>query len=549
MKKIFIVITSLLLVTCTPMDDKYKDFVKDGPLVYLSKVDNKALKVIGERERVNFQWPTLTDPRGKKAVIYWASRSQKFETDFNPATATSIYVSPLAEGSYIFELYFVDNDGNTSIPISVSGYAYGRMYESYLINRRVIENTVSGNDRLITLSESFDKTMLGTEFEWMDTDKKTYSGYINASELKGTLKAFKAFSFRYRTQYIPEGGVDVFNAPWEFYLENAKPADVKYDFGSKKFTFPKPDDGYWVGYELSWIDKTTNAARSYRITGNEAVISDYNGREFTYSAVYNMGGQQVMSATNSLLTASYIDLNRSKWYAAPETDLNGNPIPDVNFGPSPPTASAATGNTITNKLKSPYLSHMLPWANAALSATSGDGVNNPSAHFDNKSDTYLSMVKGIGVDATNSNTTVHVNGGVVISAVGEKPWFIIRLDETTPQKFNYFRMRYRENGSNGSALKPQGVTFFGSNDDACITDDSKWTQINTQPIVPPGSTANSTQPPAANVGNFATGANLESGNVMLPRVCEYRYIKMRYDLWESGSNTMQIAEFYLGFSD
>jgi len=159
------------------------------------------------------------------------------------------------------------------------------------------------------------------------------------------------------------------------------------------------------------------------------------------------------------------------------------------------------------------------------------------------------MVKGVGTDATSSNTTAHVNGGVIITAVGEKPWFIIRLDENTPQRFNYFRMRYRENGSNGAGLKPQGVTFFGSNDDACITDNSKWTQINSEVIIPPGSTANSTQPAAANMGIFAPGANLESGNVMLPRICEYRYIKMQYDRWDVASNTMQIAEFYLGLYD
>jgi hypothetical protein len=358
-----------------------------------------------------------------------------------------------------------------------------------------------------------------------------------------------SFSFRYRTQYVPEGGVDVFFATWDYYVENAAPAGVNFDVNTKKVTFPQPNDGHWIGYDMVWTDKTSGEENSYRVEGNEAVISDYNGRSFTYVSVFDYNGQEITSTSNSFLTTMYVDLDRTKWYAAPETELDGSPIPNVNFGASPPGATATTGTTITNKLKSPYLSHLLPWANAALSATSGDGVNNPSAHFDNKSDTYLSMVKGIGTDATSSNTTAHVNGGVIITQPNEKPWFIIRLDENTPQKFNYFKMRYRENGSNGAGLKPQGVTFFGSNDDACITDESKWTQINTSVIVPPGSLANSTQPPAASMGIFAPGANLESGNVMLPRICEYRYIKMRYDNWDVSSNTMQIAEFYLGLYD
>ena len=278
-------------------------------------------------------------------------------------------------------------------------------------------------------------------------------------------------------------------------------------------------------------------------------------------------------------------LDRTKWYAAPETDLSDNPIARVNSvsavshsgtKPKPSDNNFNPETTpwktiITNKKKSPYLSHFLPSAatpadNAsnrpnpvipeAPTTASGDHTNNPSAHFDNNSMTYLSMVKGIALDATwdanyfSNADFFHANGGVTISAIGEKPWFIIRLDATTPQKFNYFRMRYRENGSNGSGLKPQGVTFFGSNDDACITDNTKWTRINDNIIVPPGSLDNSTQPAAANLDldgkTYTFGANLETGNARLGKMCEYKYIKMQYDRWAIGSNTMQIAEFWLG---
>jgi len=628
MKNFILFLFVFLITACTPMDDKYKDFVKDGPIVYLSKLNEQAVQVIGEKNRINFQWPALTDPRGKKVIIYWSSRSGKYETNFNPAQPTSIFVAPLEEGSYIFEIIITDDGENSSIPISTTGYVYGSLYESYLINRRIIGSSLTEDGRTITYTQVVDETMIGSEFEWTDGEKTSYTSFIPSSQLNATLDDCKALSFRYRTHYIPEGGIDVFYSPWEYYVENVKTSQITYNADLKQFIFPAPNDGNLLRYEMSWTDLVTGEPHSFTVEGNEAIIPDYNAKEFTYHTVFSIDEQQFVSSGNTFQTIIYVtgvtldptfaslnvgdalpltanvqpanatdknvtwsssatsiatvedgivtavaagqaiitvtttdgtktatcnievnfvDLDRSKWYAAPETDLDNNPLENVNFGPNPGTASATTGNLITNKKKSPYLSHLLPWSNAALSATSGDGVNHPSAHFDNNSMSYLSMVKGIGTDATSG--TVHTNGGVIITAAEEKPWFIIRLDETQPQRFNYFRMRFRENGSNGSGLKPQGVTFFGSNDDNCITDDSKWTKINPEIIVPPSSTANSTQPAAGNMGTFTPGANLESGNVFLPRKCEYKYIKMQYDRWDVASNTMQIAEFWLGLCE
>ena len=526
------------IAACTPMDDKYKDFVDDGPIVYLSKLDVNTVKVTGERNRVMFQWPAMSDPRGKTVVIYWANKTEKLEKEINPAQETSFFIPQLNEGSYIFDVFLTDKDGNSSIPISLTGNSYGAIYESYLINRRVSASSLSGTDRLVACAEVVDTTMIGVEFKWFDGDNTEFSGFVSAEELTVTLEDCQSLSFMYRTQFSPEGGVDIFYAPWEYYVENVKSNDVGFDMETNTFSFPIPDDANWTGYEISWSNRGTNQEFTQIITEAETVISDYNGREFNYAALFSIDGKPFVSSSNTIKTAVYIDLDRSDWYAAPETDLDGNPIPNVNFGGS-----------VADKLKSPYLSHLLPWNNGAgqPNASSGDAVNSPSAHFDDNSMTYLSMVKGIGTDATSGDA--HSNGGVTFSAVGEKPWFIIRLDETQPQTFNYFRMRYRENGSNGSGLKPQGVTFFGSNDDACITDVSKWTQINSTVIVPPGSTAGSTQPSAANMGIYYPGANLESGNVMLPAIFEYRYVKMQYDKWETGSNTMQIGEFWLGLYD
>ena len=530
-----------LLAACSPMDDKYSQFIEDGPITYIAKVEADSVIVSGGRNRIQLSWPKSSDPRGKTATIYWSNKMEKKEIDVNPDGRTSVIIDNLAEGTYIFQIVIFDNEGNYSIPITKTGEVFGENYERYLINR-AITNIASGADKTITFAKVVDTTMVKTEIEWMQ-DGKLSSATIDVTESALILPGIKAISFKYRTTFRPAKGIDEFHSPYAYYLENVKPADVTY--AAKKFTFVKPNDGFWTGFEIAWIDKTTGEAKSHVITGNEAVVNDYNGREVSYRAMFNIDGTTLYSSAEVALTVSYVDLDRTNWYAAPETDLSGSPIANVNYGSAPPAASATSGPTITNKLQSPYLSHLLPFANAALSTSNGDGANSPSAHFDGNSMTYLSMVKGIGSDATSG--AGHVNGGVNFTGVDEKPWFIIRLDENTPQTFNYFRIRYRENGSNGSGLKPQGVTLFGSNDDSCINDETKWTQINPSHIVPTGSTAGSTQPPAADMGKFAPGNNLESDNMLLPVTGQYKYVKVRYDRWEVASNTIQIAEFYLGF--
>ncbi|MDR2036397.1 MAG: DUF4998 domain-containing protein [Bacteroidales bacterium] len=525
----------VLAGACSPIDDNYKDFVDDGPITYLAKLDEAELIAIGERNRVRFMWPKLEDPRGVKAEIYWSNKQGHHTQPFDPSVATDFYINDLAEASYIFEVYILDDEGNTSVPTSVTATVYGSVWESYLNNRNIIKNDQIGADRKIVYRENADQTVLYTDFEWKQ-DGNAFFVQINSSDTVGYLNDFKASSFRYRTSYIPEeGGTDIFQSPWQYFVMNATEAEIDagFDKPTNSFTLPVPNDGYWTGYEFRWVDITTGEEKSQSTTSNTITLTDYNALVVNCLRLYQFDDVSVSTTMQEYTTARYFDMDRTNWYADPETDKEtGNPIATVNYKSS-----------VNDKNKSPYLSHLLPYNNAALSNTSGDGTNSPSAHFDSDSRTYLSMVKGIGTDATDGAT--HSNGGVSITEPNEKPWFIIRLDPTTPQQFNYFSMRYRENGGNGAGLKPQGVTFFGSNDDDCITDESKWTQINAEPIVPTSSTADSTQP--TDKGVFAPGANMESGNVPLPVTSTYKYVKVRYDLWTSASNTMQIADFKLGY--
>ncbi len=511
----------ILLNACSPMDYKYKEFTEDGPITYLAKLNVAEVKVIGERNRVRFILPKLADPRTTQAIVYWSNKKGKHTEPVNPSQETSFYINDLPEASYIFEISLLDNEGNTSIPVMLTATVYGKTWESYLPNRIITENVQVGNDRKISYQQNTDKRMIGTDIEWKQDGVATpFTASFDSSMNTGMLENFRAASFRYRTRYVPEkGGSDVFYSPWEYYITNVDVKDVEFDKATTTFTMPEINDGNWAGYEFFWTDKTTGELKMQSTASKTITLQNYNSLSVNYRTLYKFDDVPISSVEKNFSTVRYVDLDRSSWYAAPETRLSdGTPLKNV------------TEAQVVDKAKSTYLSHPLFYASSGT-----DGKNFPGAHFDNDESTYLAMVKGYGTGLeTNRNLTgtKHSIGGV--ASDGNDIYFIIDLG--AQKAFNYFRIVYRSAQSNGN-LKPQMVSFFGSNDPECITNPDKWSVIQ-ESVVPPGCTEPSNNTNVNHVGRV-------TGNVILPDVA-YRYFKLRYDGWTDGSQTMAIAEFFLG---
>ncbi|GHT84529.1 hypothetical protein FACS18947_2110 [Bacteroidia bacterium] len=505
------------------MDNKYSEFIKDGPITYLAKLKETEIKVIGERNRVHFIWPKQGDPRSTKAEIYWSNKTGHHIEVIDPSKETNFYIPDLAEGSYIFEIQLMDNDGHTSIPIAVTATVYGTLWESYLTNRNIMGNVQEGANRKITYRENIDKTILGTEFEWKQ-DGTAHTLYIDSSAVTGYLADFKAMSFRYRTKYIPEeGGVDVFNSPWQYFVDNIKVSDIDLGFNkpTNTYTLPIPNDGNWTGYEFRWTDKTTGELKSRSVTGNIATLTDYNALAVNVITLFTFDDVLVSTMPLEYGTVRYVDLDRSSWYIAPETRKSDGS--EIKKGEN--NSSFNTAALIVNKVKSPYISHWIPGgANG-----SADANNVPSVLYDNDNETFLSICKGPGP----SPTQTHSVGGVGPLAAGEAIYVI--LDLGSKQNFNYFRLVYRP-GQTNQNLKPQMLSFYGSNDTNPLA--ATWHEIRKN-IVPPGSGDPSNSSDMNHLGRI-------SGNVILPDA-EYRYIKITYDGWTDSSNSMQLSELYLGY--
>lgn len=516
-----IALVLFLLYSCSPMDYKYSDFIKDGPITYLTKLDESEVKGVGGRNRIRIVIPPLDDPRASKVEIYWFNKREHLIESINPSEETNIYIDDLVEATYIFELSITDDKGNGSIPVAITATSYGDVWESLLQNRLVASKEREGDDFIVTYEVNIDKRLLGTEFEWkQDGEETPHTLFIDSVQTTGYLENFKASSFRYRSVYLPEpGGEDLFHSPWEYYLEAPDASDIEFDKATTTFTLPSPNDGFWSGYVFTWTDKATGETKSQSTNTGSITLNDYNGLAVTCKRMYEFDGVTVFSEGVELSTVRYIDLDRGNWYAAPETRISdGSPLNNNSEA------------QITDKNKSPYLSHPLFYAASGL-----DAQITPRSHFDGNESTYLSMVKGFGrtyLDNRAQTGVSHSFGGV--ASDGNDIYFIIDLGKE--ESFNYFRLAYRPGMNNGN-LKPLKVSFFGSNDPDCITDMEQWSLIE-ENIHLPGSDLPSNSSDPSHPGR-------STGNVTIPE-SSYRFFMLRYDEWAEAGNSVAIAEFYLG---
>ena len=82
MKKIYIILISLLALvaaSCAKQDTVYKEFIKDGGLIYPAK----PLNITAERgyQRIVLKWDIPMDPSIRTAKLFWDSRTQSMDFD------------------------------------------------------------------------------------------------------------------------------------------------------------------------------------------------------------------------------------------------------------------------------------------------------------------------------------------------------------------------------------------------------------------------------------------------------------------------------------
>lgn len=222
------------LVSCDGMDTHYKDFVKDGPIVYVGKVD--SLKAFAGRDRVQIEWRKLLDPRAKTATIFWENGTKSVEVQLERGKDIKYVIEGLAEGTYIFDVYTYDGLGNSSIKSETTGTVYGTGYEKLLFNSQIKSAVLKNGVLTVTFTAPQDNTLVGSEIRYTNTDGKeettelVYRTFVPGDEESGEpgkviintkieIKNLSGKRIEFRSVYLPEPtAIDYFYTDYDEYL-------------------------------------------------------------------------------------------------------------------------------------------------------------------------------------------------------------------------------------------------------------------------------------------------------------------------------------------
>lgn len=208
MKKVYtisvLVISALLLFSCSPMDEVYKEYQGDGPIIYVAKVVDAVVNPGMNRAKIS--WAPLEDPRIKSVDISWLNGKGSASFDWDPTTPFEAVIDNLPEGSIIFTVTNRDAYGNKSVSVDVPSAIYGDGFKSLLDESTVVSGTYDSDANIITAAIKHASSVYykGTEFVYKDIDGQTKSVLVPKGENLKITDASSDLDIKYHTVSTPE---------------------------------------------------------------------------------------------------------------------------------------------------------------------------------------------------------------------------------------------------------------------------------------------------------------------------------------------------------
>lgn len=283
---IFLIGTVIFLITCKKQDDVYREFTVANGMIYPAKAAN-AVTYSG-KNRIKIAWPASQDQSLVKAKIFWNNYTDSIEMDIpHDQDTISRIIEPLAENSYSFMIRTYDDKGNVSVPVEVSGRAYGDSYLSSIFTRSVnslLLDPVSGQVEISWAPADVTSGAQATEVKYTDKEgvEKIISVYAEESETAiPDLKPGTTFSCR--TVYIPDSNyLDMF---YTDYQANTKEIALKKSVMSVVSHSSQHDDG----------PNTTKNLLDGNNTGSRWHTATYDGTVFPHYVIIDFGGVTTIS--------------------------------------------------------------------------------------------------------------------------------------------------------------------------------------------------------------------------------------------------------------
>ena len=248
------------IYSCKDMMDIHQKYIKDGEIVYLTKMDSVVL--YPGKNRIQISGYLANAYNVNTVLVYWNNRADSMIVDYSMTKnmdSLNLVIPNLVEKSYIFDIYTFNNEGNRSIKVSVAGTAYGDIYRERLFPR-----TNNGFDfdgkQLKTLWLTADALERGTQIRYMTESSGIKTIFLSPDSSRIALPDRKnGTPFSFRSVYVPEkASIDTFLTAWTT-LPVAYDAKVnKTEWKIAGFSTEEPAEGAPNGLVTAAIDDKLN---------------------------------------------------------------------------------------------------------------------------------------------------------------------------------------------------------------------------------------------------------------------------------------------------
>ncbi|MBO9593797.1 MAG: discoidin domain-containing protein [Niabella sp.] len=203
------------MYSCDKYTDVHKEYIKDGEIVYAPKPDSVAF--ISGKGRLKMRLWMYNGVNVKELVVLWNSHKDSLviPVQFKKGRdSIEANLANMAEKTYSFDIYSVDNFGNKSLLYTQFGSSYGDMYAGTLLNRRVKDLVLTDLNGQIEWYAA-PQGMIFTEIRYTGKDGGLHTARMPAGDFNVTIDVKAATTFEHRSLYIPESeSIDTFYTEW-----------------------------------------------------------------------------------------------------------------------------------------------------------------------------------------------------------------------------------------------------------------------------------------------------------------------------------------------
>lgn len=202
------------LLSCTKWDG-FKDYIKEGEITYVGKLD--SVKILSGNERVKVRALLKPDPKISVVRVFWNDMTDSLSfslTDAQKSSRLFEELLPMPEGIVSLTFVTYDNAGNKSVAVPVVGRSYGPRYQNGLNNRLLGNAILNKNEATLDwLDMDLSTGPFATEVKYlaMDGTEKVRRVPISSVQTKIADVAATAKTISYRTLFLPQSSsIDTF---------------------------------------------------------------------------------------------------------------------------------------------------------------------------------------------------------------------------------------------------------------------------------------------------------------------------------------------------